>query len=72
MLDRSFAPCIQWVLDALTGEFTSPIAIAERAGLQTRSRIEEAVRLCNYLVKLGLAEWQEGRWRRWRRVGTVA
>jgi hypothetical protein len=56
------------VLDALTDNFAAPGVIAERAGLPARSRIEEAARLCGYLVKLGLAERQEGRWRRWRRA----
>ena len=61
MSDRRLAPRTRRVLNALTDEFTAPGVIAERAGLPTRSRIEEAARLCDYLVKLGLAERQEGR-----------
>ena len=71
MSERNLAPQTRRVLEALDGTFAPPGIIAERAGLPARSRIEEAARLCGYLVKLGLAERQEGRWRRWRRVGIV-
>jgi hypothetical protein len=69
--DRSLAPRTHSVLAALTDEFTAPGAIAVRAGLPARTRIAEATRLCEYLVRIGLAERQEGgRWRRWRRAST--
>ena len=60
------------VLDALDSEFAPAGVIAARAGLPTRSRIEDAARLCEHLVSVGLAERQEGRWRRWRRAGAVS
>jgi len=72
MSDRNLAPRTRRVLEALDGTFAPPGIIAGRAGLPARSRIAEAVRLCEYLVKLGLAERQDGRWRRWRRVSTGA
>ena len=69
--DRSLAPRTHSVLAALSDEFTAPGAIAVRAGLPARTRIAEATRLCEYLVRIGLAERQEGgRWRRWRRAST--
>ena len=66
MSDRRLASRTRRVLDALTDDFAAPAVIAERAGLPTRSRIEEAARLCDYFVKLGLGERQKGQWRRWR------
>ncbi|WP_336492297.1 hypothetical protein [Methylobacterium nigriterrae] len=68
--ERGLTQSTQSVLWALTDEFTAPSAIAARAGLVSRYRNEEAARLCEYLVRIGLAECRKDSRRRWRRAST--
>ena len=55
------------VLDALDSTFRTAPAIALRAGLPTRDRVEHAAVACERLVHLGLAERMPSH-RLWRRL----
>jgi hypothetical protein len=63
----ALSPRTRRVLDALDGNFRTALAIAIRAGLPTRDRVEHAAAACERLVYLGLAERMPGH-RLWRRL----
>jgi hypothetical protein len=65
----AFLPRDRRVLDALDDTFRTAPAIALRAGLPTRDRVEHAAEACERLEYLGLAERMPGK-RQWRRAGS--